>query len=130
MRGPSYPWGDEAPQGGRTTTCDRAHFNQCAGDDRRPTRRVGRFASAGGLFDMAGNVAEWTADNYQVYAAIGTCRMSTTDPLCILDPAGARVVRGGAFFGDIVSIRAASRLMFGSATRDAEIGFRCARTLP
>lgn len=131
-RGPSYPWGDALPLGSAGTSCQRAHFTQCVGDDRRPTRRVGHFADSGGLFDMAGNVAEYTADDFQTYGATPPCRTSATDPLCILNGSmtGTHVRRGGSYADAAQEIRAAARLPANFTDSNSEIGFRCARTLP
>jgi len=118
----AYPWGDAAP----SAACDRAHWNNCAGTDGGRTRRVGGFAATGDLFDLAGSVWEWTADNYGSYPS---CRLSTTNPLCNNSATGNRVFRGGSWIStDVANLRSASRVNRPPANRDYLIGFRCART--
>jgi formylglycine-generating enzyme required for sulfatase activity len=122
-----YPWGNLDP-----STCDRARLGSCSGDDFRRTRRVGSFAATAGLFDMAGNVEEWTADNYGVYPS---CRMSSTNPICSSPALDSRVVRGllGYTLGptfDAAQVRAATRGASPPTTRAWFLGFRCARALP
>jgi hypothetical protein len=47
----AFAWGAAAP----SPTCDRAHWNNCPGDDGRRTRRVASFAPTGAFFDLTGN---------------------------------------------------------------------------
>jgi len=115
-RGPTgrtYPWGEEAPLSQlcwsgvspRATTCPVQSFPS------------GTF----GLFDMGGNVYEWTADWFGRYAASAA-----------LDPVGPvtgteRVYRGGgAFDTGAIAQRAAFRSFRGAVSfRAANLGFRC-----
>jgi formylglycine-generating enzyme required for sulfatase activity len=131
VSGRTYPWGEQVPQGSRTTSCDRAQWNSCAGEDGGGTRRVGRFAATGGFFDLAGNVWEWTADNYSAYTSSCVTRASSRNPLCNYSAAGTRAFRGGAWDGiSDADLRSASR---GSGTPAGQdyffLGFRCAGTL-
>jgi sulfatase modifying factor 1 len=97
--GRTYPWGEETPIGNIDETCDRAQGFGCVGEDGLPTRRVGSFAATSGLFDLAGNVSEVVADDFEVYGAAGSggCWDTTarTDPFCHSDATRA-AVRGGA----------------------------------
>ena len=93
--------------------------------------------AAGGVFDLAGNVWEWVADNFTGYAGtalMGACdnRSGATDPLCLTGIArDSRVIRGGAW-GDLqaANLRGASRGSYNPTLRWYNIGFRCARDLP
>jgi formylglycine-generating enzyme required for sulfatase activity len=77
-----------------------------------------------GLYDMAGNVWEWCHDFYQ--QDLGSAS--------VVDPWGkasesTRVLRGGSFFDPAADLRAAGRFGYNPATRNENIGFRCARTM-
>ena len=83
-----------------------------------------RQANAFGLYDMSGNVWEWTADRYA--ASFGT------DP--VTDPQGPetginRVIRGGAFNSEALHCRSAARFEAPPSERSYNIGFRLVRTL-
>lgn len=87
--GAEYVWGDEFTPGGRhMANYWQGEFpwqNKCS-DGFEWTAPVASFAANGyGLYDMAGNVWEWTADWYQEHGAIqSSC--------CTLDnPRGAKV---------------------------------------
>ncbi len=124
VAGRVYPWGSTPP----SSTCDLTHWNYCPGTDGRRTRRVDAFASSAGLYGLAGSLLEWTADNYGTYPS---CRMSTNNPLCNNSATGFRVVRGGSWYGGVVSLlRSASRDYDTPAYRNVLIGFRCARDTP
>jgi formylglycine-generating enzyme required for sulfatase activity len=78
----------------------------------RPTTR--------GLFDLHGNLFEWTHDWYGEYAAV-----ATTDPLGTKGSSD-RVLRGGRWDGDARVCRAANRRTDVPMYRSIEIGFRLA----
>lgn len=111
-------WGD---------TFDRRSVNaggSGAGDRWRTTAPVGSFPpNAYGLYDMAGNVWEWTADWY--------ARQYPKRPA--LDPAGPRsgthrVIRGGSWDSSAARVRTSSRYGLPAGARyNLYVGFRCAR---
>jgi len=75
------------------------------GNSKGTTHPVGlKQANGFGLYDMLGNVWEWTSDDYD---------------------AGHKVVRGGSWDSDTAIVRAAFRNGFGPSDRDEGVGFRC-----
>jgi len=122
--GRGWPWGNEAPIG-----CARAHISGCAGEDGALTRRGGRFAASGGVYDLSGNVEELTADRYLPYSD-ARCwgRFGVNNTLCVPVAPGTsdRATRGGSW--STSEVRAASRRGQGYFAPYGFVGFRCARS--
>lgn len=81
-----------------------------------------------GLYDMLGNVAEWTWTNYALWDSDD----ALCDPVGSWDdgvPAGEWSVRGGNFLSRPSELRAAARDGAPAGTRSPGIGFRAARTI-
>ena len=126
-----FSWdGDLPPPDGAGNLADvsaRAFLGDILFDynDRSPvTTTVGTYsANQHGLFDMAGNVAEWVNDYYGASGSLGVER----DPLG--PEAGQfRVIRGSSWaHGTITELRLSFR-DFGEEPRD-DVGFRVARYL-
>ncbi len=125
----AYPWGDEWDPT-RLNFCDASCAlggGDLTTDDGWPqTAPVGSFpdgASAVGVLDMSGNVAEWVADWYQAdYYALSPAS----------DPPGSasgtqRVVRGGAWgVARPDLLRSARRAQFEPTAQGPGVGLRCA----
>jgi sulfatase modifying factor 1 len=84
LDGAEYAWGDELTPDGRwmanTWQGDFPNENECA-DGYGGTSPVGRFPANGfGLYDMIGNVWEWTADWYAEHAATSHACCTMTNP--------------------------------------------------
>ena len=131
-----YPWGDENPVENpsgypRATPCERAQFQSCAGDTGALTRLVGSFPGNGGVFDLAGNVAEWAADSPGTYGLApcwGPTPVDLHDPVCTVVNV-TRSVRGGGFHAGGASVLlGASRDSRAMSPAEDEIGFRCVRS--
>ncbi len=112
-----YPWGNGAPA---AQLCWSG-----GGTSRTSTCAVQSFPSGNspfGLFDMAGNVWEWTLDWYASYTSAAAS--NPTGPTS----GTYRVYRGGSWYYTSAGlVRAASRNYDDPAYRDDGIGFRCAR---
>jgi formylglycine-generating enzyme required for sulfatase activity/cellulose biosynthesis protein BcsQ len=115
-----YPWGNEIGK-------DNANCANCGSQwDDKQTAPVGSFASNRfGLYDVAGNVWEWTEDcfhdDYEGAPTDGSAWIS--------DNCNRRVVRGGSWSSQPNHLRAASRSESVAGTRVTNLGFRIARTL-
>ena len=99
---------------------DYAWYGQNAGNKTRPVGE--KQANVWGLYDMHGNVWEWTQDWY------GKKYYSQSPDT---NPAGAaagksRVLRGGSWFDDARNVRSACRGHDEPDGRLNNIGFRCA----
>jgi formylglycine-generating enzyme required for sulfatase activity len=120
----AYPWGDDIKLNGQAM----ANCNGCGSKwDDNQTAPVGSFAANKfGLYDMAGNVWEWTEDcvhnNYKGAPADGTAWIAGGD--CT-----NRVLRGGSLFDAPPYLNAAYRGEYVAVTRRSGFGFRVARTL-
>ncbi len=96
-------------------------------NSRSETKPVGgKQPNAWGLYDMLGNVWEWTADRYDGdYYKVSPAT----------DPAGpatgeTRVLRGGSWGGDPANVRVSNRSWDVPADRRHNIGIRCAGEIP
>jgi formylglycine-generating enzyme required for sulfatase activity len=87
------------------------------------TSEVGAHAANGfGLFDVAGNIAEWVEDCY-----VNSYTGAPSDGRPMLEGAcDMRVVRGGSWRDNASGFRLASRSRINRATRDGGVGFRVA----
>ncbi len=118
-----YPWGDDIELDGKAM----ADCWNCGSQwDGKQTAPVGSFAANRfGLFDMVGNVWEWTEDcwigNYQGAPANGS---PWTSGDC-----DKRVVRGGSWIIGPDALPSAIRLTIYTDLRYYDLGFRVARTL-
>jgi iron(II)-dependent oxidoreductase len=93
-------------------------LNYCAGK----TYPVGEYSANGyGLYDMAGNAAEWVADWYQVYPG--------GNPTASDDFGQTKsVFRGGSWYDSGDDLRVANRDKSDPNSASYTIGFRCARS--
>lgn len=111
-----YPWGNSDP------TPALLNYNNNVKD----TTPIGTYpygTSPYGLYDMAGNVWEWTSSLYQDYP------YDAKDGRENLNDSG-RVFRGGSWSDLDHSVRSADRNWHGPANAVDYIGFRCARDIP
>ena len=114
-----YPWGNSGP------TSALLNYNDNIGD----TTQAGTYPdgkSPYGLYDMAGNVWEWTSSLYQSYP------YDANDGRENLNDSGYRVLRGGSWSdaGYDYFARSDYRLKADPTGTYNLIGFRCARDVP
>ncbi len=131
-----FPWENEDVKNGNG--CFYANFKPDRGnytkDGNLITSKVGIFSSnTNGLYDMAGNVAEWTST---IYTEAGVDAMNDLNPQ--LDYKAAKEdpyrlkkksVRGGSWKDPESYIRSAWRTWEYQNQPRSYIGFRCVRSL-
>lgn len=125
----AYPWGDNVKLNGQAM----ANCFGCGSQwDNKQTAPVGSFApNKFGLYDMVGNVDEWTADcfhtNYNEAPADGSAWLKANQGDC-----SKRMLRGNSPDLGPDGVRSANRgtgLGFPTGNRGYAIGFRVGRTL-
>ena len=103
------------------TPLDALAAYACNAGNRSMAVRSG-VANGYGLYDMLGNVWEWTSERY------GPEFTGITDPATV--PINTSVVnRGGSWYNSAASVRAAYRNAFEPATRFANTGVRLVRSV-
>lgn len=112
-----YPWGDIEPK------CIKSNYLDCTGHTPHPYNPIGYRPdgmSPYGVYEMAGNMAEWCRDWYSAsYYSISPEK----------NPAGPssgsyRVIRGGGYLSPAADIRSASRDHQRPEKAAGYIGFR------
>lgn len=133
IRGAAYTWGDEPEQPGRRlANYWHGEFPYLPETGYGTTRPVGSFEPNGyGLFDMAGNVWEWTSDWYgEDHTATSCCAVDSYDPNQPQFRIGRKVIKGGSFLcadSYCMRYRPAARRPQMVDTGMSHIGFRCVR---
>lgn len=136
LEGAEYAWGDEFTPKGRhmaNTWQGEFPYENTLDDGYEGTSPVGRFAPNGyGLFDMTGNVWEWTTDWYRSEHATSPCcagdlRAASVDP----NDGSAiprKVMKGGSHLcapNYCRRYRPAARMAQAIDTSTNHLGFRC-----
>ena len=143
LNGAEFAWGDEfTPKGVHLANTWQGEFpyENLATDGFQGTAPVGSFPSSGyGLFDMAGNVWEWTTDWYQDHHEIqhacctirnprGGARERSFDPCTPEVPIPRKVTKGGSHLcapNYCRRYRPAARMAQPIDTSTCHLGFRC-----
>jgi formylglycine-generating enzyme required for sulfatase activity len=122
-----YPWGDDIKLDGRTM----ANCVGCGGSEwDYKVALVGQFPpNKFGLYDMVGNILEWTEDcfhleSYEGAPADGSSWLGDNGGDC-----SARIARGSVFMHGPDQLRPEYRTRVFPDSRTNTIGFRVARTL-
>jgi formylglycine-generating enzyme required for sulfatase activity len=124
LRGKVFPWGDEP--------VDKTRANY-AGSGIGETTPVGSYPANGyGLFDMAGNVWEFVADEWGPYPSSPQKNPVAGGNLFLDDSflkvTTRRVIRGGSFGGSPVNLRVTYRDSHPPEGAREFVGFRCAQS--
>lgn len=143
LNGAEFVWGDEFTPGGvhlANTWQGEFPYENLATDGFQGTAPVGSFPANGyGLFDMAGNVWEWTTDWYQGHPEIqracctihdprGGSREQSFDPCIPNVPIPRKVTKGGSHLcapNYCRRYRPAARMAQPIDTSACHLGFRC-----
>ncbi len=119
-RGPDglvYPWGDEFNP-------DAVFYADSEGDATFDVGLLGSGRSWVGAYDMSGNVWEWVDSNFAPYPYSSTDGREGS-----LSRSIARVVRGGSFTSDVLSVRASFRRAVLPDSSFRDVGVRCVKPL-
>jgi formylglycine-generating enzyme len=131
LEGTTYTWGDEfAPKGRMMANTWQGEFpwQNLRSDGYEGTSPVEKFPPNGfGLYDMAGNVWEWTADDFVQHAhAQRPCCAPQRDVASERFP--RKVIKGGSHLcapNYCLRYRPAARQSESVDTSTGHIGFRC-----
>jgi formylglycine-generating enzyme len=126
LTGQPFPWGAKLPEQGRRFLANY-NPNPYDKDGFLFSAPVGSFPpNSYGLFDMAGNVAEWCGDWYDPNYYACSQPENPVGP-----PSGTyRVIRGGSWYARARELRCAARQFFRPSLADGFIGFRLVRLFP
>jgi len=122
--GRPYPWGEAESHSCRFAITSGAE-GACGA--RKGTFEVATTVdgkSPFGLYDMAGNVWEWVADDWSSYS-----KDDAVDP--ILPPRTSKgVIRGGSWDYSSAAAKATTRMSLDRSFALNNVGFRCAKDAP
>ncbi|MGQ9459559.1 MAG: formylglycine-generating enzyme family protein, partial [Anaerolineae bacterium] len=110
--GRRYPWGNDFDP-------EKANGMEAGYRRTLPVGSLPEGASPYGVMDMAGNVAEWTADWYKAYPN-STYRDQYMGEKF-------RITRGGGWFSDREQVQAFYRNSTAPEAANDDLGFRCAK---
>ena len=133
LAGATYTWGDEPEaRGQKLANYWHGEFPYLPDTGYGTTQPVGSFSANGyGLFDVAGNAWEWTADWWaEDTVTESCCAADSYDPNQPQFKIGRKVVKGGSFLcadSYCLRYRPAARRPQMVDTGMSHIGFRCMR---
>jgi formylglycine-generating enzyme required for sulfatase activity len=123
LEAPLFPWGDE-PASPRLANYSASKLHT--------TSLVGSYPPNGyGIYDMAGNVWEFLADEWGKYplnpANTTPNEFSSRPGMPFSEVRSRRVIRGGSFDGDPINLWVEYRDSHPANGSQAFVGFRCAK---
>jgi iron(II)-dependent oxidoreductase len=107
-----YPWGNEK-------RAEAAHTKEGKIISAQPVGSLAAGVSAFGVYDMIGNVWEWTEDGFAVYPG-STYVVKPED-------AGTKIIRGGSFDSTQSETNLCTRIWVSPHRTEPSLGFRCAK---
>ena len=116
----SYSYGDD-PEGVKLS--QYAWFESNAKQQTHPVGIL--FPNAWGLYDMHGNVSEWTQDRYDKQYYLNSPSNNPQGPV----KGRKRVVRGGSWINQPYSCRSAARGYYSPDYTDSDFGFRVVKNM-
>jgi formylglycine-generating enzyme required for sulfatase activity len=124
--GRMFPWGNEAPSGNRANYSfdPISIWDGPASLAKKDQYEYGR--SPYGVYEMSGNVWEWTQDWYDENYYKNSPAKNPVGPLT----GEARVMRGASWRNTADMLRASNRNKHAPTERRVYIGFRCAKDVP
>jgi serine/threonine-protein kinase len=120
--GRTYPWGADRPSTKHVNWWHTKKYSNTS-----PTGALPAGATPDGIVDLAGNVAEWVADELAPYPSSA---QHEPPPVVTSTPAAKKlyVIRGGSWRSQSAAdIRTSARASLRGTSRPDTIGFRCAR---
>jgi len=131
--GRQFPWGFDAPRcegvvSARNTDMPCARLGLGTQDVGSSAQDV----TPEGVYDLAGNVAEWVQDLFTMRYAectAGPCINPRVDAAGDVQGVPERVVRGGSWSWSVFLGRGATRSRYPETGAPRNFGFRCARTI-
>jgi formylglycine-generating enzyme required for sulfatase activity len=122
--GRQYPWGNDVP------TSSRANYDKPVWHDRdiytdglKPVGSYEAGRSPYGIYDMAGNVAEWVSDWYDEKYYVISPASNPSGPAL----GKQKVLRGGSFGDAAVVLQSSSRESYFPVDKGPYVGIRCAK---
>ncbi|MCA9806095.1 MAG: SUMF1/EgtB/PvdO family nonheme iron enzyme, partial [Cyanobacteria bacterium HKST-UBA02] len=146
LAGKPYVWGEDEPDK-KSANIFQGEFPEknTEEDSFKTTAPAKSFPPNGyGLYDMAGNVWEWTSDYYSPFTYLervirdgrGAVSNNPQGPSQCNDPekqaSNLHVVRGGSFLchpSYCASYRPSARMKLSADTGMCHVGFRCAKDI-
>ena len=113
----NYPWGNEAPNN------TKLNFNQ----ELKKTAPVGSYEAGKSdyeIYDLAGNVAEWTYDWHLAEFYIFSPKTNPVGP----KKGHYKVIRGGSWRNNSENVNMIYRNATVPSIRNKTVGFRCAQS--